>query len=382
VVPVKGREQVRWNVPAEVYETHRDYATDEGYKSHARAVEDAMRAFIDADDLAGIVDRVNDILATLPSSDGAKKTGRDSLEDHAVSGPTREVKLRVDADLKETFARHAREEFDTWPGVALGYALQEHHDTGSRNRRQRIHDKLDAIEATVEGMEATGQEKPSAIAGQLGESFRLSEFLSAAEAVGVTTEKYAIEKFLPDVLGRTETVPHPSNSQAFIPRSSVGAPENPNPANLPYYAMTDADKRVGIQVAAIRKAWSNGGRARLTVVEGAGALAGVGSPRHKTVRSAMRAAEERGEGFWYDSRENALTVNTDALDTTTKAWAIAAEERARANGDTDPGEAGETDATPGVDSGKTGGDDAETDAKAEMDRIAAATRVKNGGGES
>lgn len=340
-----------------------------------------MRAYIDADDLAGIEDRIDDILATLPSNDGAKKTGRVSQGSHAVSGETRKVQLRVDADLKETFAGHVREQFDTRPGVALGYALQQHHDTGSRNRNQRIHDKLDGIEATVEGMEATGRDKVGAIADHLREQYRLSEFLSAAEAVGVTTEKYAIQKFLPDVLDRTETVPHPENSRLFVGQDDDTAPENPNPATLPYYAMTDDEKRVGIQVAAIRKAWSNGGRARLAVGEGADALAGVGSPRHKTVRAAMRDAEQRAEAFGYDSKENALTVDTDALDPTSEALAIAAEERARENDETTTSGAGETDATPGVDAAETGGNDPETDANARMDALMDATPVADGGVE-
>jgi len=381
VVEVTGRDQLGWHVPRTVYTTHRTWAEDEGYKSHARAVEDAMRAYIDADDLAEIEDRLNDILATLPSNDGAKKIGPGSPGSHAATGPTQKVQLRVDADLRATFAGHVREQFDTRPGVALGHALQEHHDTGGRNRRQRIHDRLDAIEATVEGMEATGQDKVGAIADQLGESFRLSEFLSAVEAVGVTTKKYAIKKFLPDVLGRTETVPHPGNPKRFIPQTAKSAPDHPNPANLPYYAMTDDEKRVGIQVAAIRKAWSNGGRARLTVAEGVDALAGVGSPRHKTVRAAMCDAEQRAEAFGYDSDEDALTVHTDALDTTSEAVTVAAEERARENGDTASSKAGETDATPRVEPDDSGENDPGTDADGRMDALMNATPVADGDGE-
>ncbi len=378
---MKGRDKVGWNVPAEVYDTHRTWAEDEGYKSHARAVEDAMRAYIDADDLAGVEARLNDLLATLPSNDDAKKTGRDPPDGHVVSGPTRFVNERVNADLRETFARHVREEFDTRPGMALGYALQEHHDTGSRNRNQRIHDLLDGIEATVEGMEATGQDKVGKIADQLGESFRLSEFLSAAETVGLTTKKYAIGEFLPDVLDRTETVAHPGNPEVFIPQTAESAPDHPNPANLPYYAMTDEQKRVGIQVAAIRKAWSNGGRARLAVGEGADILAGVGSPRHKTVRAAMRDAEQRAEGFWYDSRKNALTVDMGALDKTTEAWEIVEEERGENNDETTTSGAGETDATPGVDADDTGENDPKTDADVRMDALMDATPVADGGVE-
>jgi len=52
------------------------------------------------------------------------------------------------------------------------------------------------------------------------------------------------------------------------------------------------------------------------------------------------------------------------------------------NDDADPGEAGETDATPGVDPDDTEGNAPETDAKSEMDRIDAATRVTDGGDES
>jgi hypothetical protein len=50
--------------------------------------------------------------------------------------------------------------------------------------------------------------------------------------------------------------------------------------------------------------------------------------------------------------------------------------------DTDPGKAGETDATPGVEAGETGENDPETDIKEEMDRLTAATPATgDGGGE-
>ena len=373
---MRGREKVGWNVPAEVYDTHRTWAENEGYKSHARAVEDAMRAYIDADDLAEIEDRLNDILATPPSNDGAKKTDPDPPGGHVVSGPTREVGQRIDTDLKATFARHVREEFDTRPGVALGYALQEHHDTGSRNRRQRIHDTIDGIEATVEGMEATGQHKVSAIADQLGETFRLSEFVEAAEAVGVTTRKYAIENYLLDILDWTETVPYPNNPRRFIPKTAVDAPENPNPANLPYYAMNDEEMRVAIQVAGVRKAWSNGGRARFPVEEGVDILSGEGSPRHKTVRSAMREAATF-DGFRFDNGDNpGLLVNADALDTLglNTVLAIAREEK---RGERDDEETTTDKTNDGAN--PEGSDD---DIAEEMDALMNATPATDGGREN
>ena len=48
--------------------------------------------------------------------------------------------------------------------------------------------------------------------------------------------------------------------------------------------------------------------------------------------------------------------------------------------DTDPGGAGETDATPGVEARVTGEKDAETDAKAEMYRLMIATPATGDGG--
>lgn len=203
---------------------------------------------------------------------------------------------------------------------ALAVALREYMEGG------RLAFLVDRAERLAQSEASTPQDKVGEISDQLGEAFRLPEFLSAAEAVGVTTEKYAIKKFLPDVLNRTETVPHPGNSRVFIPRTADGAPENPNPANLPYHAMTDEDKRVGVQVAAIREAWRNGGKGRVTVREGVDTLAGNGSPRHKTVRAVMREAAA-DDGFRYDeSEEPVLKVDTDALNTTTTAWAIAAEQ--------------------------------------------------------
>jgi hypothetical protein len=346
VVAVRGREKLGWNVAESVYATHRDWATDEGYNSHARAVEDAMRAFMDADGYAEAEDLAEDILTALNLEAGAKKTGQDPLDGHPVEGGTREVGRRVDADLKTEFARTARVEWDSKPGVALSHALQEHHDTGARNRQQRLAEKLETIRAAVNGASLTNPEdKAARISDQLGEAFRLEDFVDAAASVGVTTENYALKKYLPKVLNRTETVPHPGNPRRFIPTSAPTAPDNPNPASLPYRMMNDEQKRVGVRVAAIRKAWLNGGMARLTVSEGVDALSGGGSPRNKTVRAAMREAAT-SDGFRYDeSEEPVLKVNRAKLNTSSRAVTIAAEERARESDDSTAGKAGEPDET-------------------------------------
>lgn len=341
------REKLGWNVSASVFEDHRDWAREvygETDGKYAVAVEDAIREFMHADRYAPVEEVVDDVLDALSHDGGAKKR---EVEGHPVGGRTRTVGHRVDTDLKAEFRRFAREELDVRPGVALSHALHEHYPYGGgRDRRTRLLDKLDAIRSAVEGRSATpGEETREAIVDRLGESFRLSEFVEAAEAVGLSTRKYVIENYLPEILDRTETVPYPNNPRVFIPRTAVNAPENPNPANLPYYAMDYEEKRVALQVAGVRKAWSNGGRTRLTVEEGVDILSGEGSPLHKTVRSVMREAT-KFDGFQFDDGdEQGLLVNADALDThgLDTVLAIAGEERRAERDDEDDPTDGKND---------------------------------------
>lgn len=390
VVPVTDRAKVGWNVSSRVYDTHRDWAADEPYDSHARAIEAAMRAFIDDDKAAEIERELVDIIDQLPggftrhSDDGEKKTPPNEYDSHPAGGPTREVNNRIASDLKAEFARIAREKFDTRPGMALSHALFEHHGTGGRNRHQRCMDNLGIVRRYVEADATTKpRDKIDAITDQLGDEFRLSDFVDAAESVGVSTKKYAVEKYLPRVIDKTDTVPHPGNPRVFIPTSSPTAPECPNPANLPYYMMTDDDKRVGIHVAAVRKAWSsNGDRTKFTVGEGVDALSGEGSPRHKTVRAAMRDVGKY-RGFDYDD-DSVLKIKQDDIDTAEldEILAIAAEERAREN-EGDAGDSSDDRATRGE---AVNADEGEADSirEAAADRMemleAGTTTVTDGGG--
>jgi len=376
------REKLGWNVSASVFEDHRDWAREvygETDGKYAEAVKDAMREFMDADRYAPVEEVVDDVLDALPHDGGAEKReeSRDeTVEGHPVGGPTRTVGHRVDTDLKTEFRRFAREELDIRPGVVLSRALHQHYPYGGgRDRRTRLLDKIDAIRSEVEGRSATnGEDKREAIADQLGEAFRLPEFIDAAETVGVSTRKYAIENYLPDVLDRTETTP--VTPWRFIPRTAANAPENPNPANLPYYAMDDEEKRVALQVAGVRKAWSNGGRARLSVEEGVDILSGEGSPRHKTVRAVMREAATF-DGFRFDDGDDpGLLVNADALDThgLDTVLAIAGEERR--------GERDDEETTTDEKDNETVTPESPDDGVAErMDALTNATPVTDGGRE-
>jgi len=392
VVPVTDRAKVGWNVSARVYDTHRDWAADEYYDSHARAIEAAMRAFIDADKTAEIERELVDIIDQLPAgatrnSDGdAKKTPSNEYDNHPVGGPTRVVNNRIAPDLKAKFARIAREKFDTRPGMALSHALFEHHDTGGRNRHQRCLDNLGIVRRYVEADTTTkSRDKVDAITDQLGDEFRLSDFVDAAESVGVSTKKYAVEKYLPRVIDKTDTVPHPGNPRVFLPTSSTNAPKCPNPAKLPYYMLTDEDKRVGVHVAAVRKAWSsNGDRAKFTVAEGVDALSGEGSPRHKTVRVAMRGVGEY-RGFGYDDDESVLKIKQDDIDTAElgEILDIAAEERARENeGDADDSSDDRATRGEAVDADEADADSIREAAADRMEMLEAGTTVVTDGGGS
>lgn len=328
---VTDRTSLDLYIPEEVDEIHKGYVADkygEASGSRGRAIDDAIQEFTDEGPLAQVESDLDAALDALDDAD-AKKTVDRQLDGHPIGGDTVKVNCNVLESRKESLVTFARE-LDVEPKVVASHALYEQAGP-VRNRLQRVMDKTAAIREAVEaGAASSGSDTVNAIVARLDAGFTLQDFLDAAETAGVTTRKYAIQEKLPDVLDRTGAIPNPDTPEVFLPPNSDLAPDNPNPANLPYYAQSDADRRVGVQVAGLRKAWDNGGKAKLTVQEAVDALAGEGSPRHKTARSVMQAADKNGVGFRYDADDEVLVMNVDDVEDD-RVLNIAAEERAREN---------------------------------------------------
>lgn len=393
-----SRRQLNWSIPTTDWEQFKEnVARKRGPQLYylQSELENAVEEYLDKDGLGPVVE---ERARRLTDADAKEKPlSRDTEDDHVT------VSLSIYAPYIEAMRREA-DEMDCYCWQVLTAGVREYNAGGRMQRIANTLSKVAVDDLAVRDTEAESTDTATAIVERLEDGFTLDDFTAAAKAEGVTTGDYAIRRYLPTILDTTGAVPHPAKPELFVRPDSTSALEYPNPAHLPYYAQTDKDKRVGIQVAAVRKAWSNNGRAKLTVREGVDVLAGVGSPRYKTIRQAMRAAE-RDDGFRFDGdNEGALKVDQSRLDGDHPAVTIAAEKRrwereTDSNVETEAEDGGSLGRTPGKAAegptsttlengvtdavGGTGDDDADTRAEvdAEMERLVAATAVTAGGQE-
>lgn len=197
------------------------------------------------------------------------------------------------------------------------------------------------------------------------------------------------ETHLQPVLNRIGYTEHPNNPALFVPEEQAREyaeeqgidPDAPAFERKPYDDLTDAERIHKLRVELARRADNKGGKFAGKADLKADTVRGEvfdATPSKRKTKTLMDRAAEGAPGFETDAKGGMKRLRCD-LESVADRDVLA---DAGLTADTDPGEAGETDATLGVDGDKTGGNDLETDAKAEMDRIAAATRVTDGGGES
>lgn len=208
------------------------------------------------------------------------------------------------------------------------------------------------------------------------------EKLEAMPWRGGDTEHMRETHFQP-VLNRIDYTEHPSNPDLFVPEEQAREyaeeqgidPDAPAFERKPYDDLTDDERAHGLRVElACRAARRDGKRAlRADTVRGE---VFDGTPGTRKMKDLMDRAA-KAEGYETDAKGGAKRLRCD-LEAVADGDVLA---DAGLTADTDPGEAGEADATPGVEAGETRENDPETGAKEEMDRLMAATPAMSDRGD-
>lgn len=313
VVPMTSKTEVDLQVFTSVWDRTHEAANSEDAEigdSVSSITERAMREAISRHRWAGVEEEALGLLEDL----AAKKTGFDVGldEDDGWSPAEYSGKSRARPYVDEEVARE-------WRSLAehsqylLGEVLSKHLDYYLQGGRpETVAGQLERARAEI-AREDSDKSKAERIADRLGDSstraFTRAEFLEAAEAEGITTTKYALQEYLPGVLDLTDVHPAPANPDRFVPQDHSAIGEVPDPRNLPYHAMSEADQRLAIKTEALRMAKRGDfNKARFSASEGVDVLGG--RPNHETVRARMReiAHESPDNGYRYDSDAGELCV--------------------------------------------------------------------------
>lgn len=307
VVGVTERVPLNLRVHPTVKEAYDDELVEKyGVKRPYAGVEverEARREFCDGE-IAELAEAVEGVL------DETETTARKKeLPPIPTSGNTAVVRYRVHEDVRAAIMQRAEEGTRT-AGEIVGELMWDYTLRGGIDEKLRR--KLEAArdELAEDGGEDESKSTAEKIAGRVGDQFTVDDFQEATTAEGVTTEKYAVQEYLRDVLEITETGPHPENPSLFVSKDKL--PDHRDPSNLPYHAMTDAQKREAIKIDAIRQAVDS--RSNLTRYTATDAVETLdGRPRATTVRPLMRdVAEESPEnGFEYKPNEGVLIVDPE-----------------------------------------------------------------------
>jgi len=308
-----------WHLFTPVWEEFVEYAEDrygetaeeDGYL--ARLLERAMREPLQNNRHAELENKIHELVEAA----GVKKTDLNEEPDTFEFDPdhyydkTRVVK-QVDATVLRKWKRHA----DEFSGETYGEHLSRHLKLflwGGQPRK--LTERVDRVLEEIERDQDTSLSTPERIADRLDESFSREEFLEAASAEGVTTERYALREHLPAVLDETRTYPHPNNSDQFIPEDSDTIPEMPDPSTLPYQAMDDAEKQLVIKAAAVRRLNDCQGQGGVKFDINDAVTALDGRPKHATARALLQAiADDHPEnGFRFDSNAGELRYSREAV---------------------------------------------------------------------
>jgi len=304
---VTGREQVDWLVFERVWSSVQDHVQEEfgeteGYLS--RTVETAMRESIGEHRYEPVEQRVRDLVGNV----GAEKT---ETTDVSTFTPTEynektRIGVYVDEALLLKWKKHVDQHLQYSYGVALSQHLEYYLQGG---RPASLANQLDRVINEIKQEDNESQTTAEEIIDQLDERFSLEEFHAAATNADVTTTKYAVSEYLPRVINEMDVQPLPTDNSRFFPISSNLVPEPPNPALLPYHAMTDDDKRLTLKIAAIKAAVDTD--SEITTFGASDGVAALdGRPQHSTVRSLMRDLDHERipNGISYDVETQELKI--------------------------------------------------------------------------
>jgi len=275
-----GRVKVGWHVPTDEWDSFTDYVVDRhgqiaGYAGDE--VELAMREWVDADDYASVedlVDRLVEAAGRTPANLSQKKSATTTPP---TDGDTTKIQTRVDAELKDNFAAHAKRDADERPGVVLARALRARRHGGRtrrlRDKLERVGDDAEVLLAEVAGEDgASLQEKRTvAIWHRLGNQFTRDDLEAAIEAVAGGSEPTILE-YTDRVFDRLDYVEHPNADDLFIPEAEArDYGTNPDASGidrfhdggLAYDGLSRDDRVRGLRIIVARPATSNGGRAAI-----------------------------------------------------------------------------------------------------------------------
>jgi hypothetical protein len=402
VVSVVDRVKVGWRVPSGEWDAFMDYVHAEhgetsGYVGHE--VERAMREWIDRDAFAP-VEALADRLVRAAGRTPANLSQKKSAVDPPTGNDTTTVQCRVDSDVKERFAHHARTKTDDRTGTVLARALRERRDGG---RARRVREKLERVSDDAEDLLAElnpddgglsiREQRTVAICNRLGEQFSRDDLENAIRDQGLESEP-TIRDYTDRVLERRGCVPHPNNPDLFVPESTareiardndVPGPDAPAYYRRSYGSLTRDEKVRGLRVELARRALSNNGRSQ---ADAATIRQDIfdGQPSEGHTRDLMDLAAD-ADGFTTTSRHGAERLRVDLRRTTDDLLATAkavrdddgtdapASGRDRHDGQQDDVDGSESDASPGVQL------DSPADVDTEMDALMNATPVTDGGVE-
>jgi hypothetical protein len=290
-----------------------------------RAVAQAMKEWIDADDYARVeeqIDRLVQSAERTPEDLSRKKLTTTSFDDN----DTHKVQCRVDAELKNEFAEHSRSEADERPGLVLTRALRAYRRGG---RSRRVQDKLERVIDDAESLLAevaatdslSHQEKKTiAICDQLGEEFTRDELEDAIEIKAGGSDP-TIREYTKRVLDRLDHVEHPNAPDGvdlFVPKAEAeklgGKPDAPaldrfHNAEIEYDGLSRDEKITGLRIAVARRASSSNGYSALcTPAVEKDIFNGHSSSSH--ARKLIDLAADAG-GFKTDTRRNVRRLLVD-----------------------------------------------------------------------
>jgi len=384
--------KIGWHVPSDEWDSFTDYIVDKhgqatGYVGDE--VERAMREWVDTDDYASVealVDRLVEAAGRTPANLSHKKSATTTP---STDGDTTKVQTRVDTDIKADFAAHAKRDADERPGRVLARALRERRHGG---RARRLRDKLDRVADDAEALLAEDagedgaslqQKRTIAICHRLGRQFTRDKLEDAIEAVAGGSEP-TIREYTDRVFDRLDYVEHPNNGDLFIPKGEArehGAdPDAPaidrfRDGGLRYDDLPRDDKVRGVRIAAARRATSNGGKGS---VDAATVEHDVfdGHPSRTHAGKLVDLAAD-ADGFDVDTRRGKKRLRVDLRDVTdgTVLDAVNGGESGASTptSDTEPPASTDEDAGNGHDA------DAVDDVEEQMNRLANATAVTDGG---
>jgi hypothetical protein len=275
---VTGRSKIGWHVPSDEWDRFTDYVADEhgqitGYVG--REVERAMREWVDTDHYAAVEALVDDLVEAAGRTPANLSQKKSATTTPPTGDDTTKVQTRVDTNLKDDFAAHAKRDADERPGLVLARALRARRHGGRarrlRDKLERVGDDAEALLAEVAGEDAVSlQEKRTiAICNRLPDQFTRDDLDDAIEAVAGGSEP-TVREYTDRVFDRLDYVEHPNNGDLYIPEAEArGYGVDPNaPAidrfrdgGLRYGDLSRDDKVRGVRIAAARRATSNGGRA-------------------------------------------------------------------------------------------------------------------------